>query len=97
MGGLPQIFNGDRTKADNFIEEVKGYLHLNQDVAGYNSPIKKVTFTLTLIKGSEVAGWTHDMGAWIDTLNPVADNVANVWDLFLIKFATQFQDSSREE
>jgi hypothetical protein len=56
MGGLPQVFNGDRARADDFIEEVKGYLRLNQDVARYNFPIKKVTFTLTLIKGPEVAG-----------------------------------------
>jgi hypothetical protein len=97
MGGLPQVFNRDRARADNFIKEVKGYLRLNQDVAGYNSPIKKVTFTLTLIKGAEVAGWTRDLGAWIDTLDPVADNLPDVWDTFLIKFATQFQDSSREE
>jgi hypothetical protein len=67
MGGLPQVFNGEHTKADDFIEEVKGYLRLNQDVAGYNFPIKKVAFTLTLIKGSEVAGWTCDIGPWIDT------------------------------
>jgi hypothetical protein len=26
MGQLPQIFTGDCSKADNFIEEVKGYL-----------------------------------------------------------------------
>jgi hypothetical protein len=97
MGGLPQIFNGDRAKADDFIEEVKGYLRLNQDVAGYNSPIKKVAFTLTLIKGSEVAGWTRDIGAWIDTMDPVADNLPEVWDTFLVEFATQFQDSSRKE
>jgi hypothetical protein len=97
MGGLPQVFNGDRARADDFIEEVKGYLRLNQDVAGYNSPIKKVAFTLTLIKGPEVAGWTCDIGAWIDTMNPVADNLPEVWDTFLVEFATQFQDSSREE
>jgi hypothetical protein len=97
MGGLPQVFNGDRARADDFIEEVKGYLRLNQDVAGYNSPIKKVVFTLTLIKGLEVAGWTCDIGAWIDTMDPVADNLPEVWDTFLVEFATQFQDSSREE
>jgi hypothetical protein len=97
MGGLPQVFNGDHTKADDFIEEVKGYLRLNQDVAGYNSPIKKVAFTLTLIKGSEVAGWTCDIGAWIDMLDPVADNIPDVWDTFLIEYATQFQDSSCKE
>jgi hypothetical protein len=97
MGGLPQIFNGDHARADDFIKEVKGYLRLNQDVAGYNSPIKKVAFTLTLIKGPEVAGWTCDIGAWIDTMNPVADNLPEVWDTFLVEFTTQFQDSSREE
>jgi hypothetical protein len=97
MGGLPQVFNGDRARADDFIEEVKGYLRLNQDVAGYNSPIKKVAFTLTLIKGPEVAGWTRDIGAWIDTMDPVADNLPEVWDTFLVEFATQFQDSSRGE
>ena len=55
MGEKPAIFTGDRTKAEDFIEEVKAYFHVNQDVAGFNSPIKKVAFTLTLIKGDEVA------------------------------------------
>ena len=41
MGVLPQIFHGDRTKADNFIDEVKAYLHLNTDITVYNSPFKK--------------------------------------------------------
>ena len=57
MGGLPVAFDGDRLRADDFIEEVKGFLQLNQDVAGYNSPIKKVAFTLTLMHGSQIAGW----------------------------------------
>jgi len=97
MGSLPHIFSGDRTKADNFIEEVRAYLRLNQDVAGLNSPIKKVALTLTLIKGSEVAGWVRDMGHWLDQLNPVTDNVPLVWDQFLQEFARQFQDSQRED
>ena len=57
MGSLPQIFYGDQSKADNFIEEVKGYFCLNADIAGYNSPYKKVAFTLTLVKGEETAQW----------------------------------------
>ena len=57
MGSLPQIFYGDRSKADDFIEEVKGYFCLNADVPGYNSPYKKVAFTLTLVKGKETAQW----------------------------------------
>ena len=74
IGSLPQIFTGDQAKADDFIKEVKGYFHLNADIAGYNSPYKKVAFTLTLIKGNEPAQWVQNMGNWLDTLNPVADN-----------------------
>ena len=55
MGKKPVIFTGNCTKADNFIEEVKAYFCVNQDVARFDSPIKKVAFTLTLIKGDEVA------------------------------------------
>jgi hypothetical protein len=29
MGWLLQVFMGDWAKAEDFIEEVKGYLHLN--------------------------------------------------------------------
>jgi len=96
MGGLPQVFTGDRLIADDFIEEVKGYLRLNQDVAGYNSPIKKVALTLTLMKGPQVAGWTRDMGTWLDTLDPILDNIPNIWNQFLYEFSQQFQDSQRE-
>jgi len=96
MGGLLQVFTGDHLVADNFIEEVKGYLRLNQDVVGYNSPIKKVALTLTLMKGPQVAGWTRDMGTWLDTLDPVLDNISDVWDQFLYEFSQQFQDSQRE-
>jgi len=96
MGGLPQVFSGDRLLTDNFIEEVKGYLQLNQDVAGYNSPIKKVALTLTLMKGPQVAGWTCDMGTWLDTLDPVLDNIPDVWDQFLYEFSQQYQDSQKE-
>jgi len=96
MGGLPQVFSGDRLLADDFIEEVKGYLRLNQDVAGYNSLIKKVALTLTLMKGPQVAGWTCNMGTWLDTLDPVLDNIPDVWDQFLFEFSQQYQDSQRE-
>jgi len=59
-GALPQIFDGSRDKADDFIEEVKDYLRLNESVPGFNSPWYKIAFTLTLIKGPEVVGWKRD-------------------------------------
>ena len=41
MGALPQIFYSKRTKADDFIDKVKAYLHLNGDITGYNSHSKR--------------------------------------------------------
>ena len=96
MGSPPQIFTRDRLQANNFIEEVKGYLHLNNGIAGFNSPIKKVAFTLTLLKGDKVTIWVQDIGNWIDGLNPAQDNVSVMWNQFLVEFATQFQDSTKE-
>src|SRR5579863_6111500 len=93
MGNLPQIFEGNCVWADNFIEEIKQYLHLNSDVMGYNSPIKKVTFTLTLIKGPETTGWVKDVGNTINQLNPITQNVNAVWDTFLDEFVDHFQDT----
>ena len=93
MGALPQIFLGDRTKADDFIDEVKAYLCLNADVAGYNSPLKKVAFTLTFIKGESTAQWIRDMGDWLDRLIMPRDNIPDLWTQFLREFQDQFQDT----
>ena len=60
-GHGPTIFEGDRTKAEHFLDEVRGYLSLNHQVAGFNSPIRKVCYTLTYIKGPKVEGWVRDM------------------------------------
>ena len=65
MGKLSEIFDRDRTKAEDFIEEVKGYLCLNQDIAGFNFPIKKVHFMLTHMKGPKVANWVKTMDKYV--------------------------------
>jgi len=95
MGQLPFVFDGNQTKADNFMDKVKGYLLLNQDINGFNSPIKKVAFMLTLIKGADTTGWTRDIQTWLEGLDPVTDNVPTVWDQFLVEFAQQYQDSQQ--
>ena len=86
MGALLQLFYGDRTKADDFIDEVKAYLHLNADIMGYDSPFKKVAFTLTLIKGESAAQWVRDMGDWLNALVIPRDNIPGLWDQFLTEF-----------
>ena len=70
---------------DDFIEEVKAYFCVNQDVARFNSPIKKV------------ARWVKDMGTWIDGLDHINQNFPIVWTQFLDKFKTQFQDLNKQQ
>jgi hypothetical protein len=96
MGQLPQVFTRDRARANDFIEEVKGYLWLNQDVAGFDSPMKRIAFTLMLIKGPDMAGQTRDMGAFLDGLDP-GDNIPELWTQFLAEFGQQFQDMQKED
>jgi hypothetical protein len=96
MGQLPQVFTGNHTRVDNFIKEVKGYLWLNQDMAGFDLPMKKIAFTLMLIKGANTTGWTRDIGTFMDGLDP-GDNILELWTQFLVKFGQQFQDTQKED
>ncbi len=65
MGKDPPLFKGERSKADTFMNEVEKYLTLNYDVAGFNSPKKKVVLVLTFMQGPEVEEWTRGMLQWI--------------------------------
>jgi len=50
-----------------------------------------------MIKGSEVAGWAHNMGRWIDTLDPAVDNIELVWEQFQTEFTEQFTNSQQQQ
>jgi len=97
MGTLPQIFTGNRAKAQDFLNEVLGYFCANRGVAGFKSPMGKVSITLTMIKGSEVAGWARDMGRWINTLDPAVDDIELVWEQFQAEFTEQFTNSQQQQ
>jgi hypothetical protein len=89
MGKLPEPFYGNRTKAEHFMQEVKAYLRLNQDVPGFNSPMKKVAFVLTHMKGPDVAGWARDVGEVLDDLQMPQDNIPILWTQFCEEFEQQ--------
>jgi hypothetical protein len=95
-GSLPNHFDGTRSKADDFIDKLKSYFHINRLNTALQSPITKAAFTLTLIKGPEVAGWVRDMGEFLDNLDLATNDIPEVWDQFLNNFAERFQDSTQE-
>ncbi len=81
MGKDPPLFKGERSKADTFMNEVEKYLTLNYDVAGFNSPKKKVVLVLTFMQGPEVEEWTRGMLQWIQQI-PDESNTDDVWCVF---------------
>ncbi len=81
MGKDPPLFKGERSKANTFMNEVEKYLTLNYDVAGFNSPKKKVVLILTFMQGPEVEEWTHGMLQWIQQI-PDKSNTDTIWRVF---------------
>jgi hypothetical protein len=97
MGNLPQVFDGERKNARTFLDSILGYFQANARVPGLNSPIRKVSIVLTLIQGPQVATWVRDMGAWIDSLDPIADDIQFTWDTFVQEFMEHFTDSQEQQ
>ena len=95
MGKDPPLFQGDRKKADTFMNEVKKYLTLNDNVAGFCSPKKKVVLVLTFMQGPEVEEWTRGMLQWIQQINDHS-NMDDVWRIFQRRFYLQFTDTQAD-
>ncbi len=72
------------------------YLLLNDDVAGFNSPKKKVALTLMFMQGPEVAEWTKGVRAWLLQFTP-AQNTEDIWNEFLVEFELRFQDTQAHQ
>jgi hypothetical protein len=97
VGVMPQIFDGDRTKADAFMRELRIYMIANRGVPGFESPIQRIAIALTFIKGPEVDGWVEGILNAVDQLYPVNNNVEYTYLDFLQRFNEQFADSTRQE
>ena len=97
MGTLPRIFDEERDKANAFMNELLGYLLLNHNVPRFESPIQQVAMALTLIKGPRVDQWVRDMTTWLRGLDPLNDNVPQVWDYFMDEFKRKFVDSTKTQ
>ncbi len=82
MGKDPPLSQGEQKKADMFMNEVDKYLTLNYNMAGFNSPKKKVTLVLTFMQRPEVEEWTRGILQWIQQIDDQS-NTDDVWRVFL--------------
>ncbi len=69
----------------------------NQGVPGFESPIRRITITLTFIKGPQVDGWVKGILEGLEQLHPINDNIEYTYLNFLSRFEEQFTDSTKQE
>ncbi len=69
----------------------------NQGVPGFKSPIRRITITLTFIKGPQVDGWVEGILEGLKQLHPIDNNVKYTYLNFLMRFKLQFVDSTKQE
>ena len=93
----PEIFTGEREKADRFLSQLKRYYLANIGVPEFNSWIRKVVIACTYIQGPLVDKWVDRAVDWLSQLDPLIDDIEDVWVQFLDAFAEQFQDSQKGE
>ena len=96
-GNPPETFDGDRTKADRFLSQLRRFYLANLGVPEFQSWIRKVVIATTYIQGPLVDGWIEGIIDWISQLNPQTDDIEDIWDQFLDGFRDQFQDTQKGE
>jgi hypothetical protein len=92
MGAPPIHFEGDCTRAEEFIDEVTDHFLLNHQHIPFQSAITRVAYTLSHVKGPQTATWRHNMGRWLANQ---PDN-QDTYDQFIAQFCAQFMDSQKE-
>ena len=97
VGMPPQVFKGDRTKAEAFMRELHLYMLANRGVPGFKLPMRCVAIALTFIKGSKVDGWVEAMLQTLEQLNPATEDVEYVYINFLNHFQVQYTSSTKQE
>ena len=67
--GTPTPYDGDRDKLDNFLMEIEMYIMINNKI--YDTPKKKIIFTLSYMKEETAAPWKQNFWATTNLNNTV--------------------------
>jgi hypothetical protein len=94
-GNPPSIFDGDHSRAQEFMGEFKQYWMLNPKHPNLSVPAQRVIMCLTFMRGPKVVGWvdqkTEDLQReLVGGADP--DNQKH-WDKFVQSFKVAFEDT----
>jgi hypothetical protein len=98
-GNPPTEFTGDRSLADEFMNEFNLYRLTNFDAEQMINPMKRATLLLGFIKGPNVKDWVKRWTTWIITQYNMglATNNEHYWNEIRLAFQTSFQDTASRE
>ena len=98
-GNPPEVFNGDRSKADEFMNDFNLYRMTNLDADQMTIPLKRATLFLTYIKGPNVIDWVKEKTTWaVQQLQTGRDpNDEYYWTEIARDFQLMFQDAGSRE
>jgi Retrotransposon gag protein/Zinc knuckle len=101
-GRPPTIFDGDRQKADDFMDEWNLFCLNNTFNYAFALPYQRVANCLSYIKGPKVANWNRTQVQWLHNVttrnvNPVGYDNQWLWDTFADEFRSAFQDTAAEQ
>ena len=103
QGKQPPVFNGTRSKGDNFWRAFKIYRILNKDTNTIKSPFNRMALAISFITGPNVDDWAeHQLDQLEEKTSPMnpnryADTDKRLWTEFEMAFQAAYQDTTRAQ
>ena len=100
IGREPQIFEGDRSKAEEFITQWNLFVGVNYPNPAIQNPYQRSMMFLTYIQGTHVSEWVASQHRWLQeqvTTNGVLTTSNWLWNTLKRAFRRTFADTMSQE
>ena len=101
-GRVPDTFNGDQTKAQNFLNQFNLFWLMNDDAATMTNPFKRCIYFLGLVHGPCIEDWVIDQVSvlkevmtWDD--NQIPKTSERLWNDLKGSFELSFSHTRKVE
>ena len=97
-GTPPTPFEGDRSKAQDFLKEFHLYRNINNEAKSMVEPFKRVSVALTRIRGPLVNDWVMDQLEKLELRRTLrGPNNEYLWDEFVREFKTAYTNTTERQ
>jgi hypothetical protein len=102
VGNTPDIFNRDRTKAEDFKLQFQLHQALNSTNQIMTEPYLRTSYALSLIKGPIVKDWVKDQANTLnDKITRTVDRIGRdediLWNEYATAFDAAFTDTTKKQ